>query len=181
VIPELRARLANEPGKRLQVAYAAALGKLGDEESVDAIFDLFMASKKQLRRVELGLALARISGDERFYLQHWRGLKLDEGTTSAQVLTALLRSPLLVEHPEWRTLLNEAAATLAAGDLAAGVTLLANFMAEISPDDSPTLINQLFGRVATALYSHGESRPELVLLALHLVHAQLHKKQHLTL
>ncbi|MCB8963243.1 MAG: MFS transporter [Ardenticatenales bacterium] len=180
-VPELRAKLASEPSKRLQIAYAAALGKLGDEESVDAIFDLFMASKKHLRRVELGLALARISGDERFYLQHWRGLQMDEGTTSAQVLTGLLRSPLLVEHPEWRELLNEAAATLATGDLATGVTSLADFMAEISPSESPTLINQLFSQVAAALYTHGESRPELVLLALHLVHAQLHKKEQLTL
>ena len=64
-IPHFQAKLRQEPNPRLRLAYVSALGMLRVERSVEQLFDLLQPARSEVSRGEIGLAIARIVGDEK--------------------------------------------------------------------------------------------------------------------
>ena len=76
-IAQFLAKLEQEPNPRLRLAFISVLGKLRVQGTIDQLFDLLRLTRSEVSRGEIGLAIARIVGDEKYYLQHWRSLHSD--------------------------------------------------------------------------------------------------------
>ena len=89
VVPLLRERLDLETDPGLQLAYASTLGKLRAVEAAPKIFALLHTSEKRGARVELALALARIPGNENFFIRLARQVRVDPSTPLSQAVVAI--------------------------------------------------------------------------------------------
>lgn len=166
-------RLESETDEGLQLAYASALGGLRVSKAAFRLLDLLYASADEEARLELALALARIVGDERFFIQLWRSTRSETGTALAQTVEALKK-----RWGRWQTagtderaattaLLTACATAFAGNDLAAGVTQLRTFL-ETAPLDTCEYISMLICQdCATHLAEFNDTRQEYVILALH--------------
>jgi hypothetical protein len=97
-VPELLARLDQEEDDGLVLAYGAALGKLAVVEALPALLPKLAAAEDEAMGSELALAVARILGDERHYIQLARGLRDQPGTRSAQAVEAARRELMRVHR-----------------------------------------------------------------------------------
>ena len=168
-------RLENETDEGLQLAYASALGGLRMSKAAFKLLDLLYTSQDEESRLELALALARIVGDESFFIQLWRSTRGEAGTALAQTVEMLKKKWLRWNKPgaddgEITALLTASAAAFAANDLADGTAQLQAFLAT-APLDACEYINMLICQeCATHLAEFKETRQEYVLLALHALH-----------
>jgi len=168
-------RLENETDEGLQLAYASALGGLRMSKAAFKLLDLLYTSQDEESRLELALALARIVGDESFFIQIWRSTRGEAGTALAQTVEMLKKKWLRWNKPgaddgEITALLTASAAAFAANDLADGTAQLQAFLAT-APLDACEYINMLICQeCATHLAEFKETRQEYVLLALHALH-----------
>jgi HEAT repeat protein len=92
VAPELLERLKYETDAGLALAYLSALGKLGVKEALPAMFSRLAECDDSAIGAEVALAIARILGDERSYIQLARSIRHQPGTTIAQSLAHLRRT-----------------------------------------------------------------------------------------
>ena len=91
VVPLLLERLAHEQDKGLQMAYASALGNMHAAEAVPALLLLLHNTTNEGARLELALSIARIIGDEHYFIQLVRQTRSDMGTAVAQALNTFKR------------------------------------------------------------------------------------------
>lgn len=92
IVPELCRRL-QEPGEiGIQIAYAAALGRLRAVGALPAVLALYARVPNQLWSRELDLAVARLIGQERTYIQLWRRMRKESATQAARALHPLVKS-----------------------------------------------------------------------------------------
>jgi hypothetical protein len=120
---------------------------------------------------ELALAIARILGDERSYIQLARATRHQPGTTIAQHLTQIRRSVLRGQRT------NEAAAAelqriedaFAREQLDQGARTLGAWLEQLPPAWYRAEGDAVLREVACKLQQHGYQRPEYVLLSLHVV------------
>ncbi|HSG15893.1 MAG TPA: MFS transporter, partial [Anaerolineae bacterium] len=124
-VPQIMVKLQQEPNPRLRLAYVSALGRLRVEDSIEQLFDLLHQARSEVSRGEIGLAIARIVGDEKYYLQHWRSLQSDFDTSTAQALLAFQKPAERCGLPELAEVAEASASRFASGDLDAGITSLA--------------------------------------------------------
>lgn len=165
--PLILEKFRAEPNKVLRIAYASALGTLRVTEAVEEIFGLLRETRAESLRAELGLALARIAGEEQYYMHHWRALRANPDTATAQALLALQKLARQPALADFAAQAGRCAQAFARGDSAAGVKLL-----QALPDRLPAPGQE--DRVATvlrgcrhSLADCGPARLELILLALH--------------
>jgi len=163
-IPHLLEKLEKEPSPTLRVAYATALGKLGAVEAIDNLFDLLRHLETEGQRGEVGLALARIAGDERYYMQQWRTIRGNPGTATAQAILALQK---LTQSPEFTAATETCAAYFAGGDLAQGAAELKNIMDRFSTANPGPKLAAIFQECARGLADYGDTRIEFIILTLH--------------
>lgn len=164
--------LERETDEGLQLAYASALGGLRVSKAAFKLLDLLYASQDEEARLELALALARIVGDERFFIQLWRSTRGEAGTALAQTVEALKKKWSRWNKPgsddnEIILLLTTCAAAFAGNELSAGAVQLRTFL-ETAPLDACEYINMLVCQeCATRLEEFQAARQEYLLLALH--------------
>ncbi|MCL4265668.1 MAG: MFS transporter [Anaerolineae bacterium] len=172
VIPLLQNRLAAESDHGLRIAYASALGQLQATAATEAILALLADEPEEPARLELALALARLTGEEYTFIQLLRQSRHDRGTALAQAITGL--------EKKWRkggdtavsptlTLLTQSAAACSIGNLDEGLTLLCRFLRSGLPDNLLPFQMLILQECARHLENAGASRPEYALLALHLL------------
>jgi HEAT repeat protein len=169
ITPVLLERLAVEEDVGLQLAFAAALGKLNALEAIDPLLALLRESGSQDARLELALALARLVGEEHNFIQLQRRVESEPGTTLSQQVTAL-KGRLAKSNqssPEMEGVLDAAAETLAQHDLIQGIDLLCNGL-QLLPENRPgrpcrAVIQECVAR----LEQFGTRRLEYAVLALH--------------
>jgi len=170
-----RLRTEMEPGgdKGLQMAYASSLGKLGVTEAVDDLLKLLHRFGNKGARLEVALALARLHGDEHYFVQLARQLRTDPGTAAAlavdDIQKQLKKSGEL--DAELAALIDPCIAALAHGDMDRGAVLLGRLLAELPlerhcDDAGEAIIREC----ATQLIGHGDERMEYLALALHTLH-----------
>jgi len=166
-VPPILEKFRNEPNKVLRIAYASALGTLRVEEAVDEIFGLLRQTKTEVLRAEIGLALARIAGEEHYYMQHWRSLRANPDTATAQALLALQK---LARRPALADFAGQAgrcANAFARGDPAAGVSVLQSLLDKLPADCLEDRVAAVLLGCSSSLAQSGATRLELILLALH--------------
>jgi hypothetical protein len=166
-IPHFQDKLRQEPNPRLRLAYVSALGKLRVEGSVDQLFDLLQQARSEVSRGEIGLAIARIIGDEKYYLQHWRSLHADFNTSTAQALLSFQKPAERCGLAELAEVSEASANSFASGDLDSGLTSLVTMLRWLPKSDLDQTTATVSLRCIDGLQKYGKERKEYILLSLH--------------
>jgi MFS family permease len=175
VVPLLLERLATETDPGLRMAYASALGKLRAQASVDRLLALLCAAQEEASRMELALALARIVGDEHHFIQLWRQMGEDPGTSASQVVTAIGRQVRQqpVEAKELTAALEACAGALAREELESGAALLSRAIGLLPLETVDETSGKILDECAARLEEWGFRRSEYLLLALHTLYVSV--------
>jgi HEAT repeat protein len=115
-IPYLLERLKREPDSMLSTAYASALGRLRATQATGELFALLRRAEPGAVRGEIGLALARIAGDERYYLQRWQAMCSDLNNAAAQAVLDLQKPAKHLRLDDFKGLSEACAGRFAQGD-----------------------------------------------------------------
>jgi MFS family permease len=172
VVPVLLERLTSEQDKGVQMAFAVALGQLQAVEAIDTLLPLLHNTHNQGARLELSLSLARIIGNEHYFVQLLRHVRNETGTAISQAATALLRrfSQLGIIDEPVQTVTQECALAFGHGDLAEGSALLAELTRRLPQDKLSEPGRQILLECERHLQTSGADRIEYILLSLHVMH-----------
>jgi len=176
-LPELLKRFLDEeePDLDLRMAYASALGKMRETRAVDEMLIFLCASSDESIRRELSLALARVVGNEGYFINLQRHTRDDPGTALAQTVTALRRNVNRRHQQERAAALESCADALAHDDLNEGAARLVRVIDLVLNDAISPTSRKILRACADQLGQHGSERPEYLLLALHTLHGELHR------
>lgn len=162
-------RLPVEEDLGLQLAFAAALGKLGAQEAVEPLLGLLRRLRNKDARLEIALALARLVGKEHDFIQMQRRAETEPGTTLSRQVTALklklARSSQ--SNQELEGTLDAAAELLAQQDLAGGIDQVRQSLQLILAQIPARPCTAVVGECSALLEEYGQQRLEYVVLALH--------------
>lgn len=171
IVPELLRRLEAELDHGLQVAYASALGMLGAQEATPKLLELLHSNQHDMTQEQLGLALARIVGEEGRYIHLLRQWKMEPGTITSRIMRALKRKlekrtskmdPLIMA-------IDQCEAAFAREDLSGGMPLLCQALEQLSMDDLPEVARLILSTCRKQMHEPlGDNRAHL-LLALHVL------------
>lgn len=90
--------LGEDEHQVLRVAYASALGHLRATEACEAIQAMLNTEQEQSTREELALTLARLVGDEKYYMRLWYRCRQDFDTAIAQAVQGIRST---ARHTPW--------------------------------------------------------------------------------
>jgi len=166
-VPHFLEKLKNEPDAMLRIAYASALGKLRATQAAPELFALLRRADPGVARGEIGLALARLAGDERYYLQHWPVFRSNLNTGAAQAVLALQKPARHLKADTFAALVETCAGCFAQGDLPGGAAYLKDMMGLVPGQGLDETLVCILAECAAALADFGGTRQELLLLALH--------------
>ena len=166
-IPHIQAKLQQEPNPRLRLAYVSALGQLRVESAVGQLFDLLSQTQSEVSRGEIGLAIARIIGDEKYYLQHWRSLHSDFNTSIAQALLAFQKPAENYGTAEVAEVAEASANCFALGNADSGVTTLTTVLRWLPKEELNEPLVEVLQCCIDGLQEHDDMRNEYILLSLH--------------
>lgn len=170
-IPAIRARLLAEDHPQLRVAYASALGKLGDESMLSKFFQLLQEATYSTSRGELGLAIARLVSNERYYMQHWHGFRTNLSTEAAQALLDLEKQLQKVGQADLARVAADSADAFGVGDFPAAWAQLEVLVESSARSAVKPVQQEALRHLAQVLAQDASHRFELALLALHTLHA----------
>lgn len=173
VIPLVLERLNNEADPGLQLAYASTLGQLQVAEATDRIMVLLVAAQNPSSQAELALAVARIVGDDGYFIQLMRQARRDPGTPLAQAMISLRKRVEQMDgvDEEFLTRFDACAMTLARNRLEEGMVCLAQITQALAPLTQVEPLRAILVNCAQGMVLHGVSRMEFAVLALHTLHA----------
>ena len=165
----LLVRLETEQDEGLLLAYASALGNLRVSKATFQLLPLLARCEDEDMRWEVALALARIVGDEKYFVQLWRSTRSAPGTPLAQALTKLKRR-LAHTYPHENELvrqLESAAQAFAQEDLLAGAQGLGALLQAMPLEGCEYICAALAEACAAELVNTSTVRQEYVVLGLH--------------
>jgi MFS family permease len=169
VIPLLLTRLEAETDHGLRIAYASALGQLQATEATGPLLHLLAVEEEEIVRLELALALARLIGEEHYFIQLTRQVKADPGTVLSQAVTAVAKKWPMVEEETAVA----AALALSQNDLAGGLAQFGQFLAGLPLDQLAEATGLVLAACGQRIGEGENGRLEYVVLALHaLAHAK---------
>ena len=176
-VPRFLDRLKTESDPVLRIAYASALGKLRATGATQELFALLRQEEPGAARGEIGLALARIAGDERYYLQHWRSLRSDLNTAAAQAVLALQKPARHLKNGDFEAQTEACAGCFARGDLSSGASHLKDMIDAIPTHELDETLLYILGECAAGLVEYRGTRFEYILLSLHTLDIALRQRQ----
>lgn len=162
----LRQRLEEEPDRGLRIAYAAALGQLGDTAATPIILSLLNEASDSMARSELALALARLTGDENGYIHMLRQVRKDMDTAVSQVVQAQSK-----KWPAASDLITGCAAAFSLGQYDEGIKTLIQLAEAALDRPLPEPDKLILQESITRLLQYGVDRQEYLLLTLHILTA----------
>ncbi|MEZ4615590.1 MAG: MFS transporter [Caldilineaceae bacterium] len=168
-IPLLLTRMANESDEGLVLAYASALGNLRASKAAFPLLDILSASSDEEVQWEVALALARIVGNERYFIQLWRGTHEEVGTPIAQAL-GKLKKRLAHAYPHEPDLGQQLRVTIdafAGDDQVAGAQALGTLLQMMPLDSCEYITGVVATKCADVLLSITPPRREYLLLSVH--------------
>jgi hypothetical protein len=173
IIPQLLKRVGNEPDYGLQVAYASALGKLGAVRGINVLLRLLRTADDESTRMELALALARIVGDEDYFIRLLRQVRNEPGTALAQALVSLKRkiAKLSAGNPKVMIAYEAATDALAREDLSGGALHLHQLLGSLPMEQFPPAAAAVLQDSAKEIEGQNVARIEYILLAIHTLRA----------
>jgi HEAT repeat protein/MFS-type transporter involved in bile tolerance (Atg22 family) len=166
-IPSILEKFQTEPNRVLRIAYVSALGQLKVAEAVPDIFALLRQPLNQTYRAEIGLALARIAGEETYYMQHRRLLQAEPATAVAQAVLGLQKTAASAHHSELAAQIETCAGDFARDDLAAGAATLRGLIEALLPLLPAEPAAAILAECAADLAHFDPERLEILLLSLH--------------
>lgn len=166
VIPLLLQRLTSEPDYGLRVAYASALGHLRCQEAIKPVLQLLHGSQDQASQWEVALALARIVGDERHFIQLLRQTRAELGTAVSQSLTAFSKKANGL-NGELKAVLGKCAEAFAHHDVKTAVPLLTQLTTLLPPAHFAPGFLVIVQECAAHLTADSTIRLEYTVLLLH--------------
>ncbi|MDO9464348.1 MAG: MFS transporter [bacterium] len=174
-IPLLLERFKNEPNCGLRIAYASALGTLRATEATDGLLTLLQTLQDECNRMELALALARIVGNEHYFVRLWRRPRSEIGTAASQAMLSLKRriKKFHRDSDNFMTVLDDCAEALAENDLQRGTTLLSDVIDNLPVKEFGKTFAAILKDCAERLDEFGASRIEYLILSLHTIDAAL--------
>jgi hypothetical protein len=135
--------------------------------NTDELFTLLRQTQPETLRGEIGLALARIAGDERYYMQQWRSLHANPTTAVAQAVLALQKLAKQIGCESLVILTGICAENFAQGDLPRGTNLLKDIIYQLLKADIEHTLACILHECASSLAEFGSTRLEFILLSLH--------------
>jgi HEAT repeat protein len=168
-VPYFLEKLNCETDGMLCIAYASALGKLRATQATQILFALLRQAEPEVARGEIGLALARIAGDERYYVQHWPALRSNFNTATAQAVLALQKPARHLKSDAFGATAKLCADCFAQGDLAGGAKNLKDMINQLPTQDLDGTLIDILDECGLGLADFGGTRFEWVLLSLHSV------------
>jgi MFS family permease len=173
VVPLLLERLGKETDEGLRMAYASALGMLGAEGATDQLLAFLRTSRDEDSRMELALALARVVGDEHYFIQLLRQVGVETGTATSQAITALKKrmGELQIGGDDLVAVMDDCAEALAREELERGVALMGRVIRLLPLEGLGETCAMVLQECAERLEEFGARRIEYVLLALHAMNA----------
>ncbi len=173
IVPELMRRLDSECDIGVRIAYASALGQLRAREAVGRVLALADHVPGSLWMSELNLALARMTGDESFFIQLWRQMRKDPGTAAARALEKTLKSLRRQKNAtaEMLATARDAAGALARQDWPTAGELLANLIFLLPLETLPHYMSAVLKDCAHRLRQEGWQQMEALPLAVHYLSA----------
>ncbi|MBE7473741.1 MAG: hypothetical protein DPW09_09615 [Anaerolineae bacterium] len=172
-IPLILDKFRQEPHNGLRVTYASALGILRAGQATEEIFTLLRQTELETSRGEIGLALARIAGDERYYMQGWRSLQANPSTAAAQALLALQKQARQPGCAAWLELAGHCAESFARSDMPQGASQLQALLYQLPKTNLDPTLTSILSECAGSLAEFGPNRLEFILLSLHTLNIAL--------
>ena len=171
MIPELRKRLVVEQDKGLLMAYASALGNMGAEEAIGDLLTLLNRMENPGARLELALSLARIVGQEHFFVHLLRQMREDQDTTIAQALGNFRRHIerariLSREHVQE---MNASTEAFARGQREEGIRLMVRALSALPPGATTSAGSVILDECLRQLAASGVTHTEYLVLLLHVL------------
>jgi hypothetical protein len=123
---------------------------------------LLANEEEEIVRLELALALARLAGEEHYFVQLARQMKGDAGTVLAQAVTAVARKWSLGEETAVA-----AALALSQNNLADGLALFSQLLSDLPLAQLPETPTLILAECGERIGEWGNGRLEYVALALH--------------
>ncbi len=179
ILPVLLERLENETDAGLRVAYASALGKLRAREATKHLLSSLYSTQDTESRGELALAVARIVGDEHYFIQLLRQTQVDAGTATAQVIAGVKKTvaEFQMDSCDLLAALDDCEDAFAREDLARGAALVSRVIRCLPVDEFAAAPGRILRECAVRLDEFGSDRFEYVLLALHTMAVELAQAQ----
>jgi HEAT repeat protein/Na+/melibiose symporter-like transporter len=175
-IPYFLERLEREPDGILRTAFASALGRLRARQAAPQLLALLRRAEPGAARGEIGLALARIAGDERYYLQHWHALRSDLNTAAAQAVLDMQRPARHLKLDDFKRLSEACAASFGQGDRFQAATFLKAMLESLPTQGLDETLAGILDACAQGLAETGGGHFEFILLSLHTLDTAL--RQH---
>jgi HEAT repeat protein/predicted MFS family arabinose efflux permease len=175
IVPTLLERLRIEEDRSLKIAFASALGALGAEQATADLLDLLYNSQDENARMELALSLARIVGNEQHFVQLWRHMRTEPGTSGSQVVALVKRRiGRATSDPTLLAAIDDTAEALARDDPDRGAASLSVTILRLPTDMLDENLARILYACAERLGELGASRMEYLLLALHAMYVGWH-------
>lgn len=178
-IPLLLQKLREAPNERFKLAFVSALGKLRATEAIDDLFALLhqsqflthlpsneMPEDMEVLRGEIGLALARIVGDERYYLQQWRAMRAGLETAVVQAILALAKPAKRLNLPEIVHQAERASHYFTRGNDVRGANALRQMLLALPCAELPAITCRFQQACMQGLSEFGPTRKTFILLSL---------------
>ncbi|MSP14681.1 MAG: MFS transporter [Chloroflexi bacterium] len=171
----LEAQIDRESNNSVRVAYASVLGKLRVLSSTEKLLWLLQAQENGESRNEVALALARMDGDEHYFVTLWKQTRAEPGTGFSLAVTDINRK-VGQQWPANRDLqrsFEDSSLAFAHGDLESGIQLLLQGIAELPQDRFTGAGDAILAECDIRLGEWGSNRIEYLLLCLHTLHTGL--------
>jgi hypothetical protein len=149
------------------------LGKLEVKAAVEQVLVFLRTSQDESAQSELALALARMVGDEHYFIQLLRRVRVEAGTTTSQAISALKKrmDEAQMDGDELLAAIDGCAEALAREELADGAALMSQVIRLLPTERFDESCAMILGECAERLDEFEAGRIEYVLLALHTLHA----------
>ena len=166
-IPHFLEKLKRESNEVLRIAYVSALGTLRSTEAIGELFALLHQTQAEVLRGEIGLALARIAGDERYYIQNWHSLRSNPNTATAQAVLALQKLAKQPGAETFAALAETCGQCFAQDDSLQATAILKDMLRQLPTDNLDKTLVSILNECAKSLAEFGDTRLEFILLSLH--------------
>lgn len=176
-IPHFLDKLNHESNPVLKIAYISALGHLRANQAISQIFTVLRQTHNPIYRAEIGLALARIAGEEKYYMQHWHSLRANPATSTAQALLSLQKQAVSSKQDTLAAQLEPCAIKFAQEEVTQGACHFQEIILHLSQTLPDTPQAQILAHCAADLSKFSDSHLEIILLSLHTINIVLNQLQ----
>ena len=171
-VPVLLERLQSEGEDCFRIAYASALGILKEKEAIEGLLNFIRETENETIRSEIALSIARIVGNERYYIRLWRKTQDDINTSFSEAVLQL-KKMLFSRKDKFAIFAKDCADKFAQGDLKQGCIELQKIIQVVNNEISDEVLQKILGECNKCFAIWNETRTEYILLSLHAMNSAL--------